>query len=132
MSYGWNHIKPFERIKYLLLKRYIKYRSTVKLPSSLNLEFDWWLEHILNSYEKIEISKTFLITIFTDASKTGWGAHLEGNSIHGFWSPWESQRHINFLELLAVLYALKSFGKTYKNCNILLRIDNKTTIAGIN
>nr|CAH7731120.1 unnamed protein product [Callosobruchus chinensis] len=36
------------------------------------------------------------------------------------------------IAMTAAFYALKSFGKNYKNCDILLRIDNKAAIACIN
>ena len=38
----------------------------------------------------------------------GWGAHLGDSTARGAWSPIESHLHINFLELKAVLLALKS------------------------
>lgn len=51
---------------------------------------------------------------------------------HGFWNEKEKTNHINYLELLAIFYALKSFAKTSNNCNILLRVDNTTAISYIN
>ena len=43
----------------------------------------------------------------TDASQSGWGAHLENLSVAGTWSPTEKLLHINLLELLAVQKALQ-------------------------
>ena len=49
------------------------------------------------------------LQLFTDASNEGWGAHLGDHTTKGVWSDSESQLHINFLELKAVLLALKKF-----------------------
>lgn len=63
---------------------------------------------------------------------SGWGAACEGEEAHGFWSSTEQNMHINFLEILAVFLALKSFAANDSNCQILLRIDNTTAIAHLN
>ena len=49
-------------------------------------------------------------TIFTDASKQGWGAHLNLEKIGGRWV-WEEKvdTHINMLELKAAFFALQAF-----------------------
>ena len=47
--------------------------------------------------------------LFTDASTTGWGAHLETVYTMGTWIVPEAKCHINLLELLAVKYALLAF-----------------------
>ena len=46
--------------------------------------------------------------IFTDASTQGWGAYLNSLSVQGTWGVSES-RHINILEMTAVLQACQSF-----------------------
>ena len=45
------------------------------------------------------------LQIFTDASKEGWGAHLNERTARGTWSVPESKLHINHLELKAVFLA---------------------------
>lgn len=54
------------------------------------------------------------------------------NRTHGWWAPQYSSKHINFLELKAVDYALKSFVCDLRSQDLLLRIDNTTAIAYIN
>nr|CAH7724087.1 unnamed protein product [Callosobruchus chinensis] len=44
----------------------------------------------------------------------------------------EKDNHNNYLELLTALNGLKSFAKNYSNYNIILRIDNITTISHVN
>lgn len=70
--------------------------------------------------------------IFTDASRTGWGAVCEGKKVNGRWKVSELEHHINYLELLAAFLGLKTFAKKNDNCAILLRIDNTTAISYIN
>ncbi|KAJ8909905.1 hypothetical protein NQ315_005640 [Exocentrus adspersus] len=67
-----------------------------------------------------------------DASPSGWGVFCEGKGFHGFWNEKDSQSHINFLEIKAAYYAIKSLTKNKNNMNILLRIDNQTAISCIN
>ena len=47
--------------------------------------------------------------IHTDARNLGWGAHNEDQTINGTWSDSEKTLHINYLELLVIKLAIKSF-----------------------
>ncbi|KAJ8913099.1 hypothetical protein NQ315_006601 [Exocentrus adspersus] len=124
VTYGWAHIKNFEREKYraLRIRHRGNYEGIMEIPEYLKLDF--------SNINLIE--KPYFLTIYTDASLTGWGASCKGQIASGAWSPSESHFHINYLELLAVLNGLKSFAKEPKNCNILLRVDNITAISYIN
>ena len=66
--------------------------------------------------------------IRTDASKRGWGAHDEDQTINGRWSHSETTLHTNCLEFLAIKLAIKLF-LSRKVLVRLLRImsDNSTT-----
>ena len=68
----------------------------------------------------------------SDASRTGWGAYCNSMSTHGFGSNEENNFHINYLELLAAFFTLKSFTSKSYNCEILLRLDNTIAIAYTN
>ena len=72
------------------------------------------------------------IQIFTDASKEGWGAHLGNFTTRGTWSVPESHLHINFLELKAVLLALKRSQHLVQGKVVLVATDNTTVVAYIN
>lgn len=91
----------------------------------------WWANKIPVARNPIR-AFSFEKEIFSDASTTGWGAHCEGENIHGFWKESERSYHINFLELTAAFLALKTFASNLQNCELLLRIDNTTAIAYIN
>ena len=75
---------------------------------------------------------SFTLEIVSDASSIGWGAASGVESIGGSWREDERSCHINYLELLAAYFGLKSFANKVTNCHILLRIDNTTAIAYIN
>lgn len=44
----------------------------------------------------------------------------------------ERKLHINVLELKAAFFALQCYAKKFRNCDILMRIDNTTAISYIN
>ena len=78
-------------------------------------------------------SGLFDLEIFSDASRTGWGAVCDKKKkAQGFWTLKEMNMHINYLEIKAAFLALKCFAKSAKNIQILLRIDNITALAYIN
>ena len=68
----------------------------------------------------------------TDASLSGWDAILEGRTVRGTWNAEFGTNHINFLKLTAVLQALKRFEPFVRDCHVLVRTDNITTMAYIN
>ena len=72
------------------------------------------------------------LQLFTDTSNKGWGAHLGDSIARGVWSPIESRLHINFLELKAVLLALKKFEHLCRDQIVLVATDNTTVVSYIN
>ena len=84
----------------------------IPLPRSLHPHLQWWLEedNVLQGQPLHPVRHA--LQIFTDASKEGWGAHLNEFTARGTWSVPESKLHINYLELKAVFLASKSF-KTF-------------------
>jgi len=69
----------------------------------------------------------------TDASKTGWGATLEGvTTTHGFFPPEIQARSSNYRELYAVFLAISTLQDYIKGQQLLLRTDNITSMYYIN
>ncbi|XP_058799080.1 uncharacterized protein LOC131668714 [Phymastichus coffea] len=132
VAYGWLHYKYLETLKgdALTIQDYNMYKS-VHLDTKAREELEWWKANILPSYNKIR-SNIFDLTIFSDASKTGWGATCEGMKANGFWDSQERELHINLLELRAAFFSLKCFLSQRTGIQVLLRIDNITAIAYIN
>ena len=71
-----------------------------------NLLRQWQDLHFLTSGIPICTFQADL-TIFTDASTQGWGAHMGDSKISGTWTCTDRKLHINCLELKAVISALQ-------------------------
>ena len=73
-------------------------------------------------------------TIWSDASKKGWGAAYQGISTGGHWSVEEAKAHINVLELRAATLALKALLKHQLPVpkHVHFRLHNTTAVAYIN
>ena len=72
------------------------------------------------------------MTIYTDASGTGWGATDGSMQIFGFWDANVRNLHINYLELLTVKIALHMLASDALDGQILIKIDNTTALSYIN
>ena len=100
--------------------------------SSLALEdIQWWIVNIPSSNYVISHGDP-QITLYTDASTTGWGCDLEGTPTGGCWSSAEAQNHINYLEMLAIKLALESFEEEVKQKHVKLMVDNMTALTILN
>ena len=104
----------------------------IPVPRSLHPHLLWWTKetNVLTGQPLHPLSHA--VQIFTDASKEGWGAHLGDFTARGIWSVPESHLHINFLELKAVLLALKRFQHLVQGKVVLVATDNTTVVAYIN
>ena len=81
--------------------------KVIPIPRSLHSHLQWWLEES-NVFQGQPLHPVkHALQIFTDASKEGWGAHLNKHTARGSWSLPESKLHINYLELKAVFLALR-------------------------
>ena len=106
--------------------------KVIPVPRSLHPHLRWWLEesNVLQGQPLPPLKHA--LQIFTDASKEGWGAHLDEHTARGTWSLPESKLHINHLELKAVFLALKEFRTLVCNKTVLIATDNTTVVAYIN
>lgn len=69
--------------------------------------------------------------LFSDASLSGWGAHLEplGLTCQGSWDPEFLGLHINNLEMYAVFLALQHFHIHLPNKCIMVASDNSSVVS---
>ena len=119
------HLKHHWRIPESLEK-------VIPISSSLHPHLQWWLQedNILTGQPLHPIKHA--LQIFTDASKEGWGAHLNEHTARGTWSLPESKLHINYLKLKAVFLALKEFQSLCADKIVLVATDNTTVVSYIN
>ena len=106
--------------------------KVIPIPKSLHPHLHWWLleDNVLSGQPLHPIRHA--LQLFTDASKEGWGAHLNDRTARGSWSLPESRLHINYLELKAVLLALKEFTNLCTGQIVLVATDNTTVVSYIN
>ena len=106
--------------------------KVILVSKSLHPHLRWWLEESNVLLGQPLHPLKHALQIFTDASKEGWGAHLDEHTARGQWSLPESKLHINHLELKAVFLALKEFQTLVFNKTVLVATDNTTVVAYIN
>ena len=118
------HLKNHWRIPESLEK-------VIPIPRSLHPHLQWWLQedNVLTGQPLHPIKHA--LQIFTDASKEGWGAHLNERTARGTWSLPESKLHINYLELKAVFLALKELQDLCADKIVLVATDNTTVVSYI-
>jgi len=105
--------------------------QVVSFPLHLNRYLEWWMDQVENPVGVPLIQPEYTLRMFTDASTTGWGAHVEGLMYQGDWSREESRLHINVLELRAVVNAVIHHNPPQGSV-ILTSTDNTTVMAYIN
>jgi len=106
--------------------------TRLPLPEDLRPHLQWWT---LPSNVSCGVSLgPFRPThhLFTDASNSGWGAHMNSLTASGRWSSEEGEAHINCLELLAVIRALEHWTPELRGARVMIATDNTTVAAHIN
>jgi len=109
----------------------------ILVPLSLMECFRWWL-----CAENLAEGMPFRpprpsLTITTDASREGWGGHMNfrGQNLlfSGLWSLKERRvAHINLLELRAVFLMLRKVEGQVRGHTVLVECDNTTAVAYMN
>ena len=111
----------------------LPYSHQIRMTSEILYHLKWWLQE--DRYHQgipLKIDPPSH-TIFTDASLSGWGAHVEpeGLLFHGLWTEDQSRLHINVLEMKANFLSLSQAVHKVKNTTVLVSTDNTTVVAYI-
>ena len=126
VEYGFAHIKSLEREKNAALaSQGFSYDAKMWVSKKGREDIFWWLEHIDCSVKNIRSGSPDQ-NIYTDASLEGWGAFFGSHSSGGRWRRREIT-HINVLELMAILFALKCL-RNVNNSHIHIQTDNTTAL----
>jgi len=91
-------------------------------------DLQWWINSARSLHNPISLPQPE-VTLYTDASIEGWGGVLNNVKIGGHWTPEEAYNHINYLEMLAVLFSLKAFHKELSRS--YQGIDNTTAVSDL-
>ena len=70
--------------------------------------------------------------LYSDASSSGWGAHLLDQNVSGVWSAQEKLLHINLLEMKALFLGLQAFQEDVAGHHVTAMCDNSTVVAYVN
>lgn len=70
------------------------------------------------------------MTLTTDASNEGWGAHLGTLVVQGCWG--KQHKHINWSEMEAVYLALQHFQNQLQGKHVLIRRDSTSVVQYLN
>ena len=102
----------------------------IQVPQWVLSEVAWWSSPAVLQGLPLATKETE-ITLFTDASSSGWGAQLGSRSTQGQWSASQRSCHINVLEMQAVIYAVRDFLPHLRYRVVRLMCDNAVTVAYI-
>ena len=109
VQFGRLHMWNLLKIKNSALKMSKgDYESKLRLNDALRIEFKWWIKNV--SYKnRINTPPPSVTTFCHHACPTGWGGACGNLSTGENWSLEESQKNINYLEMLAALLALRLY-----------------------
>ena len=132
VMYGALHYRALEMEKTCALKQNKgNFDRLMTLFSEAKPDIQWWIDSISKAYNHVNHGDPDII-MTTDASLSEWGPCLDGMTTGGRWNPDEATHDINYLEMLAVLFALQSFSNKVSAKHIKLMVDNTIAVATIN
>ena len=104
----------------------------VALPEEARRDLSWWMvrDHLLVGVRFGTPAPD--LHLYSDASSSGWGAHLLDQNVSGVWSAQEELLHINLLEMKALFLALQAFQEDVAGHHVTAMCDNSTVVAYIN
>ena len=126
------HYRGLQRDVNFFLAKGLSYNSKVSISDDAKSDLDWWLLYGSSLPSRSLSPFSADITLFSDASNSGWGAWTSDDEVFGKWSLSEQKFHINFLELQAVFLAFQALFRSTYDCSILVMSDNMTVVSYIN
>ena len=104
----------------------------VALPEEGRRDLSWWMvrDHLLTGVRFGTPAPD--LHLYSDASSSGWGAHLLDQNVSGVWSAQEKLLHINLLEMKALFLGLQAFQEVVAGHHVTAMCDNSTVVAYVN
>ena len=104
----------------------------VALPEEARRDLFWWMvrDHLLVGVRFGTPAPD--LHLYSDASSSGWGAHLLDQNVSGVWSAQEKLWHINLLEMKALFLGLQAFQEDVAGHHVTAMCDNSTVVAYVN
>ena len=104
----------------------------VALPGEARRDLSWWMvrDHLLTGVRFGTPAPD--LHLYSDASSSGWGAHLLDQIVSRVWSDQEKLLHINLLEMKALFLGLQAFREDVIGHHVTAMCDNSTVVAYVN
>ena len=104
----------------------------VALPEEARRDLSWWMvkDHLFMGVRFGAPAPD--LHLYSDASSSGWGAHLLDQNVSGVWSVQEKLLHINLLEMKALFLGLQAFQEDVAGHHVTAMCDNSTVVAYVN
>ena len=114
-------------------------RKRVTLDQGVIDDMHWWVKVLSEHSGTVLLNpKERVVRVYTDAStSTGYGVCFQGRYFRGEWNEEirdllvDFRLTINELELVALNFALETFGKELSGCTVLFRCDNTSCVYNI-
>ena len=102
--------------------------TLIPWDQACRLDLEWWmsLDRLQSGISLAQINPH--LDFWSDASDVGWGAHLQGVTASGLWSPEEALLSINARELLAMELGLHRFQHLVSNSTVAVVADNSAAV----
>ena len=104
----------------------------VALLEEARRDLSWWMvrDHLLVGVRFGTPAPD--LHLYSDASLSGWGAHLLDQNVSGVWSDQEKLLHISLLEMKALFLGLQAFQEDVAGHHVTAMCDNSTVVAYVN
>ena len=104
----------------------------VPLPREVRRDLSWWMvrDHLLTGVRFGTPAPD--LHLYSDASCSGWGAHLLDQHVSGVWSDQEKLLHINLLKMKALFLGLHSFREDVIGHHVTAMCDSSMVVAYVN
>ncbi len=109
----------------------------IKLTAGAIQDLRLWLSFLAN-YNGVTIitqspiTESNAITLYTDASKLGYGATYGSYWLQGRWTPEQTQLNIAVLELYPIFLVVSQFAQKLAGARLLFHCDNEAIVQVIN
>ena len=123
--------RTLEHFKTKAVNLHKNWHFSLRLDAACIKELQWWHKYLKTDIVKNLNVRQVTQTIFSDASKSGFGAIWGNEEFQGRFTKKQQELSINTKELLAIYYTLSMFANRLRGEVVLLRCDNMTALYRI-
>lgn len=116
---------------YALLTTRTSWNDTLLITEAAREALLWWRDAASSWNGSPLHDRPVTAQVCTDSSNAGWGASYDGMEAAGSWDRITAGDHINFKELLAILYALICFKDSLQGQMVQFLCDSTTAVSYI-